>query len=1184
MVKNVLLSKQENRNEQIDAIMSKLFEHGISEQEKEKLYRKNKKGFKSGLKKSQYNCVSLFLNSYDRVPTSILKDLLCLLSDDQIFQIIFKSKSEVLTREAYFSNREAFVRELKRKLKEEDFDYLNIMRSFYPLEMIDDIILNLNDEQLFRALIFHTSSCEIYRLRKKEMDKILEKKIHDSNFFYTALFLPIYYGDDPIPEELIKKAILLLNGKQSFQILTDYRVVSKKIKEELFSLKKNEINCFVKEMLQDKNFNSVRIFAGNSEKLPSDFIESIIQQLDFRQTLNIIFNYTDYNDFANEIRNRLYFSQKQKIDQFLQKEVKDENFDYSSFFDFRRTLPNEMVQTFVSSLSLSQLFIIVLSDIRLKTKKEILEVHQEEINAKMRETLGENVDYQLLLSKKIPLKVFDFMLNYLDPYQVLSILDDKLKKDKEYIKHIYAKMYHLDLQDKKVERMFLMLPFFRGRTEEFIQYFQAIETFVSYLGFSLEQFWQYSLANNPKYFSNIVKIIQEEDIKNAKQVKDYFFQNVYPHCNEGNVQIGNFLDLLENYTVYRDFCISVSLLHRELTLEEKNKVLFLFQRKEKEILRGKISSLEDCDKVYSFLKNEFQTKLFEERKLDKEELKNIICQMLFNEDLFSLKQQLFIYGDTKELRKLQFNDREYPELNENIEFMMIYTSMIETIINLNDKKSLQQLATRIFQNIDIIFNSSFQIQSFSQKMRDLYALESEMMLSKVLPNSFAYDKLLDKEKSSLYGVDTLDFSDKEYLLYAHVLGDSEEVDEVARGIASGEKNFICLSPISYRNQVYYFEKTDQIIFGYDNVSSNHFIMSSPSNMNSNRNGSIQKNSNEIHDFVRKQRGILETSEAREGSNAEALCFREGLNPSYIILPGGREPSDEEIRIAKQYHLKFAITQKPNTRISSPIKIPTSEINTSMDKRQQIEDLQELKKQLFQYQSRKKLKKIAIFSDSHGLFEPTLAILSDAKKNGVDEIYSLGDNIGTGPNPREVLELLDQYQVKSVMGNHEMYITKGIDFLKQHLEETFSYDETLKNSTWTKEKLTANQVKNLKLYPLTREIALGNKKILLCHSIKDLNNHRLIVEPKNYDAVFQGHIHFKDKKENIQTLRGAGIGIKNRNENGKAYYIILTEQSDGNYKIIEKLVPYDISNLDNDINLSDLPSEDKDKISHWSVKR
>ena len=39
------------------------------------------------------------------------------------------------------------------------------------------------------------------------------------------------------------------------------------------------------------------------------------------------------------------------------------------------------------------------------------------------------------------------------------------------------------------------------------------------------------------------------------------------------------------------------------------------------------------------------------------------------------------------------------------------------------------------------------------------------------------------------------------------------------------------------------------------------------------------------------------------------------------------------------------------------------------------------------------RKIAIFTDAHGLYEPTLAALQDMKARGITEIYSLGDNIG-----------------------------------------------------------------------------------------------------------------------------------------------------------------------------------------------
>lgn len=63
-------------------------------------------------------------------------------------------------------------------------------------------------------------------------------------------------------------------------------------------------------------------------------------------------------------------------------------------------------------------------------------------------------------------------------------------------------------------------------------------------------------------------------------------------------------------------------------------------------------------------------------------------------------------------------------------------------------------------------------------------------------------------------------------------------------------------------------------------------------------------------------------------------------------------------------------------------------------------------------STKNKDKIAILTDAHGLFEPTLAILEDIRKKGITKIYSLGDNIGTGSNPSEV----DYYGVKSIKGN------------------------------------------------------------------------------------------------------------------------------------------------------------------------
>lgn len=123
--------------------------------------------------------------------------------------------------------------------------------------------------------------------------------------------------------------------------------------------------------------------------------------------------------------------------------------------------------------------------------------------------------------------------------------------------------------------------------------------------------------------------------------------------------------------------------------------------------------------------------------------------------------------------------------------------------------------------------------------------------------------------------------------------------------------------------------------------------------------------------------------------------------------------------------------------------------------------------------------IAILTDIHGLLEPLEAILDDTKKRGITEVYSLGDNIGLGPNPREVMDLLMDNGVKCIAGNYEEYINLGT--------EPFRYlDSTrIADVDWTKRKLSPRHIEFLKVMPKFYEIIVGNKKIALCHFANDV---------------------------------------------------------------------------------------------------
>ena len=69
---------------------------------------------------------------------------------------------------------------------------------------------------------------------------------------------------------------------------------------------------------------------------------------------------------------------------------------------------------------------------------------------------------------------------------------------------------------------------------------------------------------------------------------------------------------------------------------------------------------------------------------------------------------------------------------------------------------------------------------------------------------------------------------------------------------------------------------------------------------------------------------------------------------------------------------------------------------------------------------------AIVSDIHANIQAWEAVLKDIQKQGVDAILCLGDVIGYGPNPVEVLESCHQHVDYFVLGNHDAVVGDRMD--------------------------------------------------------------------------------------------------------------------------------------------------------------
>jgi len=117
-------------------------------------------------------------------------------------------------------------------------------------------------------------------------------------------------------------------------------------------------------------------------------------------------------------------------------------------------------------------------------------------------------------------------------------------------------------------------------------------------------------------------------------------------------------------------------------------------------------------------------------------------------------------------------------------------------------------------------------------------------------------------------------------------------------------------------------------------------------------------------------------------------------------------------------------------------------------------------------------RIAVLSDVHANLAALRCVLDDAdRRRALDAVWSLGDFVGYGPQPNEVLALLRAYELKAVSGNHDLAAVGAID------TDDFN-PAAAAASRWGAETLTDESVAFLSgLEPILRDRQTG---VVGCH--------------------------------------------------------------------------------------------------------
>lgn len=233
-------------------------------------------------------------------------------------------------------------------------------------------------------------------------------------------------------------------------------------------------------------------------------------------------------------------------------------------------------------------------------------------------------------------------------------------------------------------------------------------------------------------------------------------------------------------------------------------------------------------------------------------------------------------------------------------------------------------------------------------------------------------------------------------------------------------------------------------------------------------------------------------------------------------------------------------------------------------------------------------RIAVLSDIHGNKHALEAVLADIDRVGPDVVFCLGDLVGYGAFPNEVIELIRSRGIPTVMGNYD----DGVGFERSDCGCAYVTPEARAlgdlSFAWTKKHTSEDNKAFLRgLFRYIRVESRGWRIALVHGSPRKINeyvyadrpvkNLERIAESAQADILVFGHTHLPyDKKVGGTTLVNVGSAGKPKDGDPRAGYAIIHIEEAG-AQVEVRRVDYDVDQAARAIRLSDLPDHFADLL-------
>jgi len=224
-------------------------------------------------------------------------------------------------------------------------------------------------------------------------------------------------------------------------------------------------------------------------------------------------------------------------------------------------------------------------------------------------------------------------------------------------------------------------------------------------------------------------------------------------------------------------------------------------------------------------------------------------------------------------------------------------------------------------------------------------------------------------------------------------------------------------------------------------------------------------------------------------------------------------------------------------------------------------------------------KVALISDIHSNLPALEAVLDDIKKREVDVIWNMGDMLGYGAFPDEVVSLLEKEKILSIIGNYDLKVLK-VKQKKDKWKKGVPPEKWLAYN-WSYDKLSKSSLDYLSSLDEEIELEVEGKKIIIRHSPSDPDDEHLtpdspderfreIASQFDADIIIFGHSHipFKKKVDDVWFINPGSVGRPGDGDPKAGYAIMILKPR--LFRVDHYRIDYDVERAVSAIRESGLP--------------